>query len=637
MRPLVLALFILAVGLTACTEDPGPPAASAPAATLEPTPPAASTVVSTPTRTPTPTPAPTLEPTPTPGRPPPTATPPPPGPPPPVADLLAPIDGDTRWRDLYDTLGRHEQDCIRDSLGAGLLPMVMGEPVSISAFEWTQEWQVLVFNCLDPETGRAILLFDMVAGFFDDELPSVGEMDCLMGVAADTHPAAVIVSLLPDSGDRIPMGEFWAGFVKCIPDRFIAEGLGFGEESEFLDDEATECLHEAIAGLDGEAIASSLMEQPAPDSGSDEPFGPFVDCLFHLWTGSNGDPEVDMEDDHPDEIEGATPLKIGESAPGSVDYDTDRDFFVVETREGETYRFDVAPGTLKEPGVTLFNAEFYALADSGDSEGLPPGVTWQAPVSGVIYIDVYGWDLGTYSPTVKVADDAEVDDDHSNTRGGATLLTVGQDVPGKLDYDTDADIFRLDASEGTIYEVVASLETLEYLDLELRDAQWRYLESGYGRDESGAMGFSWRAPSSGDHYVVVRGFEAGSYILSSGAIEDDNRDSSEEATPIEVGEVVPASIYDEEDLDYFVFQSNQGSIYRIAVELGSLKDSALTLYDRRGEIAFNEDSGDSYASRLLWEAPDSGTYWISVSGYESGTYTLVVEEFTPETKAAPES
>ena len=80
------------------------------------------------------------------------------------------------------------------------------------------------------------------------------------------------------------------------------------------------------------------------------------------------------------------------------------------------------------------------------------------------------------------------------------------------------------------------LGTLEYLDLELRDAQWRYLESGFGRDEPGVVGFSWRAPSSAEYYVVVRGFEVGSYILSSRAIGDDNRDSG--------GEVVTASIYE---------------------------------------------------------------------------------------------
>ena len=239
------------------------------------------------------------------------------------------IDGDTRWRDLYDTLGQHEQNCIRDSLGAGLLQMVMGEPVSINAFEWTQEWQVLVFNCLDPETGRAILLFEMVAGFFEDGLPSVSEMDCLMGVAADTDPAAVIASLLPDSRDRIPMGEFWAGFVKCIPDKFIAGSLGFGDESEFLDDEATECLHEAIADLDGEAIASALTDETVSDSGSGNPFGDFENCLVHLWSGLNGDAELDIEDDHSNEIEGATPVNVGESASGSVDYEADEDFFVI--------------------------------------------------------------------------------------------------------------------------------------------------------------------------------------------------------------------------------------------------------------------------------------------------------------------
>ena len=195
----------------ACGDDTSPTPKSALAPTALP----ASAVSDASTRIIAPTPVSTSELTQTRGRPLPTATPTPmptpPGPPPPIADLLVPIDGDTRWRALYDTPGQHEQDCIRDSLGAGLLPMVKGEPVSINAFEWTQEWQVLVFNCLDPETGHAILLFDMVGGFFEDGLPSVSEMDCLMGVAAETDPAAVIASLLPDSGDRIPNGGILGG------------------------------------------------------------------------------------------------------------------------------------------------------------------------------------------------------------------------------------------------------------------------------------------------------------------------------------------------------------------------------------------------------------------------------------------
>ena len=425
------------------------------------------------------------------------------------------------------------------------------------------------------------------------------------------------------------MGEFWAGFVKCIPEYLISATFGFGDESEFLDDEATECLHEAIAGLDGEAIASAVMDETALDSEPEGLFGDFENCLVHLWSDSAGDAEVNIGDDHSDEIEGATAASIGVSASRYVDYEADHDFFVIESQEGGTYHFDVVSGTLKEPGLSLFNAEYQLLADSGEYVGSASRLVWQAPVSRPFYVAVWGWDLGTYSLTVKVTDQVDVDDDHSNTRGGATVLTVGQDLPGRLDYHTDADVFRLDASEGTVYEVLAVLGTLGYLDLELRDAQWRPLESGYGIDKLGSVGFSWRAPASGEYYLVVRAFEEGSYILSSKAMKDDHRNSSEDATPLEVGEVVEASIYDEDDLDCFVFQSTQGSIYKIVVELGTLKDSALTLYDRRGEIAFNEDFGDSYASRILWEAPESGTYWLSVSGYEFGIYSLVVEEFTP--------
>ena len=44
------------------------------------------------------------------------------------------------------------------------------------------------------------------------------------------------------------------------------------------------------------------------------------------------------------------------------------------------------------------------------------------------------------------------------------------------------------------------------------------------------------------------------------------------------------------------------------------------------ELDYNDDYGDSTASQLVWEAPNSGEYYIAVGGYdiETGDYTLTV-------------
>ena len=53
-----------------------------------------------------------------------------------------------------------------------------------------------------------------------------------------------------------------------------------------------------------------------------------------------------------------------------------------------------------------------------------------------------------------------------------------------------------------------------------------------------------------------------------------------------------------------------------------------SLYDIDGErLAFNDDFGDSKASRIVWQAANAGDYYVEVQDIEggTGTYTLTVE------------
>ena len=69
------------------------------------------------------------------------------------------------------------------------------------------------------------------------------------------------------------------------------------------------------------------------------------------------------------------------------------------------------------------------------------------------------------------------------------------------------------------------------------------------------------------------------------------------------------------------------------MELDTLGDSLLALFDLDGsELAYNDDHGDSFASRIVWEAPGSSNYYVEVGGYGTGSYTLTVTQ--PEAEAA---
>ena len=132
--------------------------------------------------------------------------------------------------------------------------------------------------------------------------------------------------------------------------------------------------------------------------------------------------------------------------------------------------------------------------------------------------------------------------------------------------------------------------------------------------------------------VLQRMIEAGciaSYLVPDDYeamdVPDDHGNSEGDATAIGVGTDVRGALDYDGDIDFFRFQAERGQSYQIDVALGTLDDSELVLLDPDGrELAYNDDYGDTYASRLYWEAPSSGERYVLVGGWGTGTYTLTV-------------
>ena len=112
-------------------------------------------------------------------------------------------------------------------------------------------------------------------------------------------------------------------------------------------------------------------------------------------------------------------------------------------------------------------------------------------------------------------------------------------------------------------------------------------------------------------------------------LPDDHGNSEGDATAIRVGADVPGTLDYDDDIDFFRFQAERGQSYQIDVALGTLDDSIVELYDVDWSfLDSSDDYGETYASRLYWEAPSSGERYVAVYGYGTGTYTLTVSHST---------
>ena len=435
-----------------------------------------------------------------------------PEPPAGIAELAVAIDGETPWREVYETLSAVERSCIGDALGSEQLEPALQWPV-VNEDE-TEEWEVRVYACLDPPTARAVLLAAVTATLLEegDAEPTEQQLACARGVLAQADATAAVAATLPGA-DRGPVAAVFGGVAGCFPELLIASILEeAGIEAAELTDAEGACMRAWVAGLDWRAM---LAEEADPEGYGRVLAGlvrcvpgPFVASLLRdaglapgtlsegarsclrewllgfdweaVFAGDATDDDSepfemalsrcapDLSDDHAGAPEGATALTVGVAIDGTLEISYDEDLFSFEAEQGEVYEIDVEPGTLADPWVELLDAAG-ALVDRNDDSGdsLAARLVWEAPDSARYYVKVGGWGGGTYQLTVAVSDLA---DDHAGSIGGATPARLGAAIEGAIEHLDDTDRFSFEAVAGRLYQVDVALGTLSDSWVELHDA-----------------------------------------------------------------------------------------------------------------------------------------------------------------------
>jgi hypothetical protein len=107
-------------------------------------------------------------------------------------------------------------------------------------------------------------------------------------------------------------------------------------------------------------------------------------------------------------------------------------------------------------------------------------------------------------------------------------------------------------------------------------------------------------------------------LAAAPARADDHADAPGGATPLAIDAWAAGRIEPAGDLDCFSFQGTAGARYVLSTRSGSLMDTTLTLVDTDGAtvLAFDDDSGFGRASRIAWQAPADGTYYLVVAHYD---------------------
>ena len=590
------------------------------------------------------------------------------------------VDRDADWQYVFDTLTPSEQSCIRDAVGAELEGVL--RQAILDEDEMSQQ-ELALLPCLPPQLVRAVFLAGMVLGMEDDGVAVDEEQEaCLREVVDEMDVAALVSVIASESGasddaaqaeNAARLLEMMAGLLRCLPELFDAATDEPDDFADGVEGAARVVLGEAVEGVldyEGdvdyfvfEAVEGELYEIDVdlgtlPDSlvaiadadglqldynddrgggslGSRLVWRAPVSGDFYVEVSGYGEGSytltvglLDIVDDFADGVEGAARVVLGETVEGGLDYPGDVDYFVFEAVEGELYEIDVDLGTLPDSVVAIADADGLLLGYNDDRGGgsLGSRLVWTTAESGDFYVEVSGYGEGSYSLTLGASD---IVDDFADGVEGAARVVLGETVEGGLDYPGDVDYFVFEAVEGELYEIDVDLGTLPDSLVAIADADGLLLS--YNDDRGGgslASRIVWRAPASRDFYVEVSGYGEGSYTLTVGLLDivDDFADGVEGAARVVLGEAVEGVLDYEGDVDYFVFEAVEGELYEIDVDLGTLPDSLVAIADADGLLlSYNDDrGGGSLGSRLVWRAPVSGDFYVEVSGYGEGSYSLIV-------------
>ncbi len=363
------------------------------------------------------------------------------------AEWALTLDRSTSWQDVFETLTASEQACIRDQFGDEAAALLARE---VLREETTPAWETDLFACLAPETGRDLLLGSLLAGMEEEGMEAgAAEMACLREVLAGVDPATVVAAREDDG----PEGNaFLAGIWRCLPELlFESVAAEIGVDSDAVSEPERACIREWARELDVIALLDAM------DAGDDAPLVELTFGLFRcspslLASFGGGGPEIDPEaeaclrrlldeteasdlvgedspgaerfytgllvclpvlsqftdaasaasgdgpDDHADFPDGATVIAVGVQASGELGSDHDSDYFVFEAEQGVLYEIDIGLVTLGDSVLTLYDAEWRQLAFSDDyADTFASRIYWLADYSGDHYIDVWGYDLGTYT------------------------------------------------------------------------------------------------------------------------------------------------------------------------------------------------------------------------------------------------
>ena len=395
--------------------------------------------------------------------------------------------------------------------------------------------------------------------------------------------------------------------------------------------------------------------------------------------GATGAYEISLTVGDASDEDSAGPLALSFSNNGtivqamttaSIGLAGDTDSFETVLQEGHSYRIDtvavrdgsVAP--LPSAALSLSwqaEGEPTAVAIDAGSDAVRPSffdsAEFTATTSGTLSLVVAPLEstqTGRYQLRIvdlgTAGDDDRVDTVALYNEVDEPVVAINETVEGKIDSQSDADLFAVNLTTGNIYDFSVKgyfdgLGTLAEAELKLLNESGQLVSVGSYDDATGRNDLSVSVFSDGRYFLQVSAVElpgnTGTFTLDTrlrgsdpGSVDDMSADTQSGIT-VAPGKPATGNIEVAGDHDWVKVTLEEGKVYVLDVLAdgdgagGTLADATLRLLDANGsELAFDDNSGAGKDAHLQFTPSTSGDFYLDVTSRfgETGTYTLRVRE-----------
>jgi len=341
----------------------------------------------------------------------------------------------------------------------------------------------------------------------------------------------------------------------------------------------------------------------------------------------------------------STTATLTGSVDGAVDQPGDVDWYRLQVEQGQRYSITLAgvptdEGETLDPMLAVYDGDSNQILFNDDADGLNSALFYTPTASGEVFVEARAFsDSATGPYRLNVSNAPLPADDAGNDTTTRARVNAGRTVTGNIEYEGDADWYRLSTRTGQRYRI--TLTGAEGVETSLGDPMLRVLDADGneltsndddGQSLNSALEFIPR--ENGDVFVEARGYAdayTGTYALNVTAerMPTDSISANRSTRGrINLGQSIEGSLEFPTDADWYRVRLTEGESYRFAMTspADSGFDTFIRIYDADGaEVAFDDDGGEGLNSYLEFTAAATGNYFVEARGFSDeavGSYTL---------------